>query len=467
MPETISDKTVFSLLEVSLSVRKTLAERYTSAFWVTAEMNKLNHYPQSGHCYPELVEKADGKVVAQLRGILWKTDYVRIDTRFQQVLKEPLRNGIKILFCAKITFDPAHGLSLTILDIDPVYSLGELEKEKMETIGRLKKDNMYDKNRLLPFPLLPKRIALISVETSKGYADFLSILDGNEWGYHFFHMLFPALLQGEKAIPSIRGQLSRIKKVIAHFDVVAIIRGGGGDVGLSCYNNYLLAKDIANFPIPVLTGIGHATNETVAEMISYKNAITPTALAGFLIQSFHNFAFPLQQAGELISSKPRELIREQHSVFSGLVKDFKSAAARTIVQNKNQLQHAAVSLFQQSRFTFNKEKERHALIPVRIGKGVRYLHQQRHHDLKRLSNDINRSALSFTAAASKDLHHFERIITSLDPAHVLTRGYSIARINGKVVNSISDAKPGDALVSEFRDGKITGRIESINEKEKQ
>src|SRR5690606_17990837 len=130
----------------------------------------------------------------------------------------------------------------------------------------------YERNKKLPFPILPQRIAIISVETSKGYADFLSVIDGNPWKYKFFHFLFPSLLQGEKAVDGIIQQLRRIRKVTKHFDVVAIIRGGGGDVGLTCYNNYRLAKEIAEFPLPVITGIGHATNETVSEIIAHFNA---------------------------------------------------------------------------------------------------------------------------------------------------------------------------------------------------
>src|SRR5690606_24562818 len=140
------------------------------------------------------------------------------------------------------------------------------------------------------FPLLPQRLAVISVQTSKGYADFNKIIDSNPWGYKFFHVLFPSLLQGDRAAESIRFQLERIRRVVAHFDVVAISRGGGGDVGLSRFNDLTLSRDIARFPIPVLTGIGHATHETVVEMISYKNAITPSELADYLIQKFHLFA---------------------------------------------------------------------------------------------------------------------------------------------------------------------------------
>src|SRR5687767_10336036 len=146
MPETISDKKVFSLLEVTLSIQKTISDRYKNSFWVKAEMNKLNHYAHSGHCYPELVEKKDGKVIALIKSNLWKSDFEQINQNFMKVLKEPLKDGINILFCASISFDPSHGLSLRILDIDPSFSLGELEREKQETLERLKKEGIFNLN---------------------------------------------------------------------------------------------------------------------------------------------------------------------------------------------------------------------------------------------------------------------------------------------------------------------------------
>lgn len=159
-------------------------------------MNKLNFYKQSGHCYPELVEKKDGKIIAQIKSHLWRDDFNRVNNNFQRILKEPLKDGIKILFQAKITFDPVHGLALWIIDIDSSYTLGDLEREKQETIKQLKEEGIFNKNKTLNLPLLPQRIAIISVETSKGYADFLKVIETNSWNYKFFHILFPSLLQG-------------------------------------------------------------------------------------------------------------------------------------------------------------------------------------------------------------------------------------------------------------------------------
>src|SRR5690625_3620946 len=199
MADEINGKKVFSLLDVNKSIQKTLRNRYGSAFWVKAEMMKLNHYPHSGHCYPDLVEKRKGKIVAEMRANLWRSDFRRINALFKKTLKEPLKDGIKVLFLTKINFDPKYGLSLQILDIDPAFTLGDMEQERQQTISQLQEEKLFHKNKSLSLPLLPKRIAIISVETSKGLADFRKIIDHNTFGYNYFYFLFPSLLQGDNA----------------------------------------------------------------------------------------------------------------------------------------------------------------------------------------------------------------------------------------------------------------------------
>ncbi|MDR0971479.1 MAG: exodeoxyribonuclease VII large subunit [Bacteroidales bacterium] len=289
MPHEKNGIKYFSLLEALHSIQATLLNRYTSSFWVKAEMLKLNHYEHSGHCYPDLVEKTNNRIVAQTRAIIWKDDFIRINRRFIETIKEPVKDGISVLIYCRINFDPLYGLSLRIIDMDPSLYLGELEKEKMETIAKIKKEGLWNKNKELPFALLPKRLAIISVKSSKGYSDFLNIIYKEKENFSIFTYIFPSLLQGDHAVESILMALNNIEIVKHHFDCVLLIRGGGGDIGLSCYNNYELVKRIATFPIPVLTGIGHSTNETVCEMVSFQSTITPTNLADFIISKFKNF----------------------------------------------------------------------------------------------------------------------------------------------------------------------------------
>lgn len=414
MPELIQDKTIFSLLEVSKSIQKTLAERYKSLYWIKAEMNKLNHYTHSGHCYPELVEKQDGKIVAEIRSTLWKADFTRINNNFLKIAQEPLREGITMLFQASISYDPMYGLSLRIVDIDPTFTLGELEKEKLDSIRKLKEEGIYEANKSIPFPMLPKRLAIISVETSKGLSDFYKIINQNPWGYKLECTLFPALLQGDKSIPSIINQLAVIADKIAEFDVVAIIRGGGGEVGLSSYNNYLLAKVIAIFPIPVLTGIGHSTNYTVSEMVAYKNAITPSELADFLIQKFHNFSVPIEKAAEGIQQLIFTRFKEERNFLSQMATHIQWVGKRELQTARTNIQHI--------------QHELGALIKLRF-----YEHK--------------------TALA-----HTERIIQLSDPRRLLKRGFSITKVNGKLLQSLDQLSPGDLIQTIVEDGEIISTV---------
>ncbi len=414
MPELMDNKTVFTLLEVSRSIQKTIAERYKSLYWIKAEMNKLNHYSHSGHCYPELLEKKEGKVVAEMRSILWKMDYERINRQFMEVLGEPLREGITMLFQAGISYDPLYGFSLKIVDIDPTFVLGELEKEKRESIKKLTEEGIFDSNKRLPFPLIPKRLAIISVETSKGLSDFFKIINGNPWGYKIECTLFPALLQGDKSISSIIKQLEVIANKLEDFDAVAIIRGGGGDVGLSSYNNYFLSKAIAIFPIPVLTGIGHSTNETVSEMVAYKNAITPSELADFLLQKFHNFAIPVDNALERMLRAVRRSFEEENLKLKHIVSSISWNSKTLLLKDKAELNGLQAHLI---RFSRQSIKENQA-----------------------------------------QLQHLERMLGIVNPIHILKRGFSIVRMDGKSVHKLDQVEIGSELEIQLEDGKIISKV---------
>lgn len=454
MPEQVDTRKVFSLLEVTESIQQTISVRYGSSFWVRAEMNKLNHYPHSGHCYPELIDKRFGRIVAQIRGTVWKEDFQRINSLFISILNEPLRDGINILFLARITYDPVYGLSLRISDIDPSYTLGELEREKRESVNALIREGVFHLNKQLPTPFLPKRIAVISVETSKGYADFLKIISENPWGYQFFLMLFPALLQGEKVGASIGFQLDRIRQVKHHFDMVAIVRGGGGDAGLSGYNHSELAKKIAIFPLPVITGIGHATNETVVEMVAHRNCITPTEVADFLLQQFHNVAVPLKDAIRSISENGHHLlVMENHKYL----------------QLTNRLCKSTNGLLGFSKHHFSSFVQRLS--------GFTRLYLRSHlEESVRKSGIISRASSGFMLGCKKETDFFitrikvamtgkfsveysqienlRRQVSMLDPKNVLSRGYSITLLNGKAVRSYTEVSKNDSLKTVIFDGEI-------------
>lgn len=458
MAEISEGKKIFTLGEVTASIQKTLAQRYSTSFWVKAEMNKLNYYPHSGHCYPDLVEKAEGKVIAQLKSTLWRDDFNRINKSFLSVVKSPLKDGIKMLFCARVTFDPVHGLALRITDIDPVFSLGELEREKQESIARLQREGIFSRNRSLAFPLLPKRLAIISVQTSKGYADFNKMIDANPWGYKIFHVLFPSLLQGDRAVDSILFQLQRIRKVAEHFDVVAIIRGGGGEVGLSCFNDYLLAKEIALFPIPVITGIGHATNETVVEMVAFRNAITPTELADFLLQKFHNFSVPVQKAEEILASRARRIIVEEGKRIFQTVRYFRSVTDNVVIRSRHDIQHLARDLFKVASLSMLEQKQLHASLLYKLRSLSLSDLGTREQELKQTVFMLRKDVASFVKQEQGVVSNIEKTISNMHPQNVLKRGYTITRLNGKSVTSTADVEADAVVETVVSDGVIFSKV---------
>ncbi|MDR2469850.1 MAG: exodeoxyribonuclease VII large subunit [Tannerella sp.] len=421
MSETVKDKRVFSLLEVMRSIQKTLTNRYKSSFWVKAEMNKLNFYKQSGHCYPDLVEKQDGKTIAQMRAVLWKDDYRRINRLFMETLHEPLKDGIKILFQAEIAFDPTHGITLHITNIDPDYTVGDLEKEKQETIRRMMEEGLFERNKLLELPLLLQRIAIISVETSKGYKDFMSKIEQNACDYRFFHLLFPSLLQGEKIIRSISAQLEKIRKVMHHFDAVVIVRGGGGDIGLSSYNSYALAKEIALFPLPVLTGIGHITNKTVVEMVAFKNLITPTDLADFLIRRFRDFSRLLKDAEEKTVILAGRIIDNERLKLQSEIRQLHSATAFVLFHHRNSIVRLREKLSDKSSLQIREQ---------------------------------------FAWLENREIH-----VRSMDPGEIMKRGFSVTLHENKIVRNIAQLAKGDRLNTFIFGGRITSEVQSVDKEE--
>jgi exodeoxyribonuclease VII large subunit len=481
----VQNKHIYTLQDIASEIKDVLDTQFERSFWVKTEINKLNHYTYSGHAYPELVDKHNGKIVAQMRSLIWKNDFDRINLNFLRTVKEPLKDGIKVLMLCTITFDAVYGLSLRIHDIDPSFSLGDLELEKKQSIEKLQAEGLFDKNKSIPIPLLPKRIAIISVETSKGFVDFTQVIQGNEWGYDFFTMLFPAILQGDSAIKDIQYQLNRIKKVKKHFDVVAIIRGGGGDVGLSCYNDYSLAKAITEFPLPVLSGIGHATNETVVEMVTCKNAITPTKLAEFLIQQFHNFSVPVLDAQKFVKQYSQALFSTLNQSISQNSRVINMLVSTAIAQNQKLLSQSAhqlnsvtmshineqlmglngdVQSFQYLANAFLKAQKSqiHSFSPVLKKSAEKVVF-----DLKvQIARD---SGERFTDSVEEHLKNHqnilqqsEQLVKMADPVNILKRGFSITRINGHSVNHVDQLSLGDTIETEFYQGKTKSTINTIN-----
>jgi exodeoxyribonuclease VII large subunit len=459
------ERQYFSLQQVVQSIRKTIDERYQRTYWVKAEMHKLNLYP-SGHAFPELVEKADAKIVAQVNGTIWKHNLERINQQFVSVVKEPLKEGTLLLLHVKIVFSELYGLSLQILDIDPQFSLGALQRERDETLKRLHQENILNRNQNLAFPILPKRIAVISAESSKGLSDFMQVLRENSWGYQFFTFLFPAYLQGDPAVPSILAQLTKIEHVKHHFDAVVIVRGGGGEVGLSCYNNYDLCKRLATFPLPVLTGIGHSTNMTVAEMVAFRNAITPTELADFFIHCFHEAATPVLEAEKRLAGYTKQLLERSTRSLLAEVKQFNSTARLFLERQQHQLnsvqkqaQHSAKGIIASKRQLIHYQS-------TFLHHHSKQLIREFRERLKQKNEELILNKRQLFDFHQQQLEQKSSLIRLLDPRNVLKRGYSITTFNGKTVNDTNTPQPGEKVTIETYDTTIESTVNHVTSHEK-
>lgn len=276
-----------TLLDLQEKIKRGIEGAVPGAVWVTAEIGELNnHY--SGHCYLDLIDYKEGGrgVAAKARGVIWSNVWRMLKPYFETTSGVRLEKGLHVLLKAQVSFSPVYGLSLNILDIDPSFTVGELELRRQKTIERLKGDGCMEMNPSLQLPALPRRIAVVSAETAAGYRDFMKQLHQNENGFRFCTELFAAQMQGDDAPQSIISALERIAERSDEFDVAIIIRGGGAAMDLVCYDDYNLALNIAQFPLPVITGIGHDHDFHIADMVAHTWLKTPTAVADFFVGLF-------------------------------------------------------------------------------------------------------------------------------------------------------------------------------------
>lgn len=405
---TFNGKRVYTLTEVANSLQSMIEKTYKHAYYIKAEVIKLNLYPRTGHCYPELVEKDGAVVKTQMRAVIWAAQFNDINERFKKITGEPLKDGINILCLATIEYSPKYGLALYIQDIEPSYTLGEMARNRAETIQRLKDEHIFDANKKLPMPLLPQRLAIISVETSKGYSDFMLALAKHK--YRFETQLFPSLLQGEKAVITITQQLERIAQQKDDFDCVLIIRGGGGDVGLNCYDQFELAHKVATFPLPIVSGIGHSTNETITEMVSYANKISPTEVAYFLIGLFEKFENNLLEMAQTINNRVGLLFNEQRQRISQIESSYLLLANSFLLKEQQILHTTQSKIFQHAEQLIERQKN--------------------------------------------NLEHWQVQVSLLHPSNLLKRGFSITYHNGKPVTDARQIRVGDTVETILYNGKI-------------
>lgn len=418
MDELPLNRHALSLYELNTIIKSAINDALPDTCWIIAEIAdaKTN---QRGHCYLELVEKEDDKTIAQVKATIWAYDYRKLLQKFQKATNEPLRPGMKILFLAAVTFHEVYGLSLNVKDIDPAYTMGEMALKKKEIIERLRKEGLLELNKELALPLVPQKIAVISSPTAAGYSDFFNQLDNNAYGYKFVHVLFPALMQGAEAENSIIMALEKIKKHHGFFDVAVVIRGGGSAIDLNCFDSYGLAAQVARFPLPVITGIGHEKDDTITDMTAHTKMKTPTAVAEFLISGVRSFE--------------EKIVNIQHSFIASTEK-----------------------LLKDSGHELNYLAQRLSFVPGKVTAAYR-------HKLLLLQGDIKSHILNFISKEDNRLNKLEQAIRLLDPSNVIKRGYSLTRSNGKIVRDAESIKDGAIISTILYNGTLTSIVKKTKE----
>ena len=458
MSEHSENNDYLSLHQLSLHIKDAIEGNFMQQIWVVAEIAAMSVNQGSGHCYLELVEKNERTLLAKMRANIWSFKLQNILSKFFQVTGSPLQQGMKTLLLVEVQYHAVYGTSLNIVGVDPSYSLGELARRKREIVDRLEVEGLIEQNKKLCFPLVPQRIALISSETAAGYEDFVNQLSNNPYGYHLELKIFPALMQGDKTESSVLQALSKIAVKKESFDVVVITRGGGSSVELSAFDSYELGKAIALFPLPILTGIGHERDESVADLVSYKKLKTPTAVAEFLIAAFVAFDEMLIDAKQRV----KELMQAQLLKEQVRVKDASNVISRKsqayIAKRRLQLSKVSRDLQEGAvKYTLVKQRvleQRKLKVSVETSR----LLKQREYQIKTVRQALLVKSSVFVQKKQHNIALLAAKIDLLDPAKVVARGYTLTYANGKVLTSAQDLKLGDVLVTQFKDGKVESKI---------
>lgn len=409
----MASERTFTLLELNRMVRETIERQMDGKYWVEAELSDLH---DRNHCYMELVENDPfgPTPLAKARAVCWANRWTALRSKFERQTQQQLRPGIKVRMMVTPTFHEAYGFAYQVSDIDPDYTLGDIVRKRMEIIRQLKEAGIFDLQRELVLPRFAQRIAVISSAQAAGYGDFCHQIDDNSYGLSFSHELFAAIMQGEQVEQSVIAALDRINARIDEFDVVVIIRGGGATTDMSGFDTLALAENVANFPLPIITGIGHDRDECILDMVSYMRVKTPTAAAAFLIDHLSEVYTALVSARERISR-----IAERHLAYEKM--------------RLKQLADRIPTLFALTR---ERQTKRIDALAHRLDSAA----------TQRLERERHRLQLMAQRAQDQD------------PIHILRRGYSITLHNGHALRSGDELADGDIIETRLEQGTLKSEI---------
>lgn len=434
------EKAVLSLFELNQLVRRSVRTCLPNEYWVQVELSDVRaNY--SGHCYLECVQKdpKSNSLIAKARGIIWSNVFSQLKPYFEQETGQAFVSGIKVLVKVTVDFHELYGYSLTIVDIDPAYTLGDMARRRREILLRLQEEGVLSLNKELELPVLAQRIAVISSATAAGYGDFCNQLENNAFGFAFYPRLFPAIMQGERVETSVIAALDRIYAESEKWDVVVIIRGGGATSDLSGFDTYDLAASCAQFPLPIITGIGHERDDTVIDLVAHTRVKTPTAAAEFLVNHLRHTAEQLENYAYYIRQEvPARLNRE------------KERLERCITRIPARVQ------MRLQREDFRRE---------RLAKRMEMVWQSRLAREQYRLELSSRLSVALQARLLKEKHRLdllEKSVEAASPDLLLKRGYSITLKDGKAVTDASLLKPGDRVVTRVAKGQFSSEVQGTD-----
>lgn len=410
------EKETYSLSQLTRFINQVFKVNFESPVWIKAEISELRE-ASNGHCYLEFIEKDPDTdtLIAKMKANIWANTYRMLKPYFESSTGQQLHAGIKVLVSVTVDFHDVFGLSLNIRDIDPTYTLGELAKRRLEIIRQLEKDGVMEMNKSLELATLPNRVAVISSPTAAGYDDFCNQLENNPDGFVFYKKLFPAIMQGDMATGSIIEALDKIYEYADLFDVVIIIRGGGATTDLACFDSYELALNCAQFPLPIIAGIGHQRDLSIVDMVAHTSVKTPTAAATLLIEMMEEAKNRMTDAYTAIYQLLNQRIQNQQQKIADISWKIKHALLNKTANKKLTLERQKSRLIQAIRLTISAQKNKLALI----------------------ENSVERHS----------------------PAFLLKYGYTITTINGKRISSVNDVQDGDTIKTYVSDGEVKSIVE--------
>jgi exodeoxyribonuclease VII large subunit len=454
-----------SLFQLNSMVRTAVKQCFPESIWVRAELAEART-SGPGHCYLELVEKdpVTGDIIARARGAVWANTWRRLKPFFEEQTGQEFTAGIKVLVEVSIDYHELYGFTLTVSDIDPSYTLGDMARQRAEILKRLEQDGVRDMNKEQILAPVPTRIAVISSPTAAGYGDFLDQLHHNEQGYIFYTHLFAAIMQGAQAAPSIIAQLERIANVEELFDVVVIIRGGGAVADLSCFDNYELASNVAQFPLPVIVGIGHERDETVLDAIAHTRVKTPTAAAEFLLSRLDEVALRLETISNAIQTRIGERILAEQARIEAIGERLPLLVENRLGREKSRIEMVSTHVRNRVQSLIEAHKQslqlQTAAIPQIVG---RKLSNAGVH-LDFLVKSIRQSIPYRLDLARIRLESLEQIVGLASPEAVIRKGYTLASRNGRTVRSAASLHRGDRINLSFADGEAEALITDIKQR---